>query len=76
MTATDDTPGDAGGAMLTSSEAADMLGVSVMTLRRYVEAGDLRASRIGPKKLIRIRPTDLTAYVEANQTPTPATPPA
>jgi excisionase family DNA binding protein len=75
VTATDDTP-DAGGdgAMMTSTQAAEQLGVSVMTLRRYVEAGELRASRIGPKKLIRIRPADLAAYVEANQTPTPAAP--
>ena len=43
--------------LLSVNEAAERLGVSHMTVRRLIENGSLRASKIGGQ--IRIRPDDL-----------------
>lgn len=44
--------------LLTLDAAAELLGVSTVTVRRRISDGQLRASRIG-KRLIRIRAQDL-----------------
>lgn len=46
------------GAFISLSAAADMLGISVHTLRRRIAAGELPAFRTG-KRIIRIRVSDL-----------------
>ena len=46
--------------MLKVTEAADVLGVCPLTVRRMIKAGRLPATRVGPK-LIRIRASDVTA---------------
>lgn len=46
------------------SEVADMLDVHPVTIYRDIEAGRLRALRVGSKKgALRILPPDLDAYV-------------
>lgn len=46
------------GAFISLSAAADMLGISVHTLRRRIAAGELPAFRAG-KRIIRVRVSDL-----------------
>lgn len=46
------------GAFISLSAAANILGVSVHTLRRRIAAGDLPAFRTG-RRLIRVRVSDL-----------------
>jgi excisionase family DNA binding protein len=46
------------GAFISLSAAADMLGISVHTLRRRIAAGELPAFRSG-RRIIRIRVSDL-----------------
>lgn len=43
-------------------EAADRLGVAVITARRYVSSGELPAVRVG-KKLLKVRPADIEAFM-------------
>jgi len=50
--------------LLTLQQVADRLQVSISTVRRLVDAGELRAVRIG--RNLRVRPEDLAAYIEAN----------
>jgi len=52
---------DATTRLLSPREAADLLGVSIVSIRRYYTAGRLRATRIGPK-LVKFRPEDLEAF--------------
>ncbi len=47
--------------LLTIPEVADLLKVSVKTVRRSIEAGDLPAAKLGAQW--RIRPRDLDDYV-------------
>lgn len=49
-------------AWFPQAEAADYLGVTDRTLRRYVAAGDLPAYRLGPR-LLRFRQSDLDALL-------------
>ena len=49
--------------MITITEAAEPLGVSTKTVRRWIERRELRHYRLG--RTIRIRRTDLAAFVEA-----------
>lgn len=49
--------------MITITEAAEALGVSTKTVRRWIERRELRHFRLG--RAIRIRQTDLVAFVEA-----------
>ncbi|MDH3049747.1 helix-turn-helix domain-containing protein [Gordonia alkanivorans] len=44
--------------MISISQAAAHLGVSTRTIRRWITAGELPATRIGPK-LLRIHTEDL-----------------
>lgn len=46
------------GAFISLSAAADMLGISVHTLRRRIAAGELPAFRSG-RRIIRVRVRDL-----------------
>jgi len=48
--------------MITITEAAESLGVSTKTVRRWIEGRELRHYRLG--RAIRIRRADLTAFVE------------
>lgn len=48
---------------LTVAEVADALAVSRMTVYRLVHTGDLAGHRIG--RMIRVRVSDLTAYVDS-----------
>lgn len=48
--------------LLTLQQVADRLQVSMSTVRRLVDAGKLKAVRIG--RNLRVRPEDLAAYIE------------
>lgn len=48
-------------ALMTVPGAADHLGVSVRTLRRLIERGDLPSVRVGRSR--RVDPEDLEAYI-------------
>jgi len=50
------------GAFISLSAAADMLGISVHTLRRRIAAGELAAFRSG-RRIIRVRVVDLEAIL-------------
>lgn len=52
--------------MLTSEEAATALGVSSVSIFRYVEQGELRAARVGKRRMIRIAPADLKKFADQN----------
>jgi excisionase family DNA binding protein len=49
----------------TIDEAAELLNVSPRTVRRLIEAGALRAHRIG--RLVRISDEDIAAFLAANR---------
>ena len=48
--------------LLTRQEAADVLGVSVGTVKRRIATGDLPAFRDG-RRIVRVRRTDLERYI-------------
>ena len=50
--------------LLTLQQVADRLQVSMSTIRRLADAGDLKLVRIG--RNLRVRPDDLQTYIEAN----------
>jgi excisionase family DNA binding protein len=52
--------------LLRLGEVADKLQVSLSTVRRLVKTGELKAIRPG-KRLIRVRPADLDAYIQHHQ---------
>lgn len=47
-------------ARISIQEAADILGVSTKTVRRYIAAGDLAAFRVG-SRLLRVQRADVEA---------------
>ena len=49
-------------ARLTVAEVAGRLGVSDVTVRRWIAAGELAALRIGGRAGYRIRPEDVAAF--------------
>jgi excisionase family DNA binding protein len=49
--------------LLRLSEVADLLGVSVPTVRRRVRSGDLRPTRLFPTDTVRISVKDLRFYL-------------
>lgn len=51
--------------LLTIDAAAAVLGCSLKTLRRRIEAGDLPVIRDG--RLVRVHPQDLARYVAARR---------
>jgi excisionase family DNA binding protein len=50
--------------MLTITEAAEILGVSCTSLRRYANEGKIRAYRVGTGKHRRFRKRDVLEYLE------------
>jgi excisionase family DNA binding protein len=52
--------------MLSITEAADLLGVSCTSLRRYANEGKIRTYRIGSGKHRRFRKRDVLEYLEKN----------
>ena len=48
--------------LLSLHEVADTLGVSTRTVRRFIEAGDLVAHRIGGQ--LRVSPSDLDTFLK------------
>ncbi len=52
--------------MLTITEAAELLGVSCTSLRRYANEGKIKVYRIGPGKHRRFRKRDVLEYLEYN----------
>jgi len=50
---------------LSTGDVADQLGVTTRTIYRLIDDGELAASRIG--RLIKVRESDLTAYLAAAQ---------
>jgi excisionase family DNA binding protein len=52
--------------MLTITEAAEILGVSCTSLRRYANEGKIRAYRVGSGKHRRFRKRDVLEYLEKN----------
>lgn len=51
------------GAFISRSAAADILGISVHTLRRRIAAGELPAFRTG-RRIIRVRVSDLERLLQ------------
>lgn len=52
--------------MLTITEAAELLGVSCSSLRRYANENKIRAYRVGPGGHRRFRKRDVLEYLESN----------
>jgi excisionase family DNA binding protein len=52
--------------MLTITEAAELLGVSCTSLRRYANEGKIKAYRIGSGRHRRFRKRDVLIYLEQN----------
>ncbi len=50
--------------LLHIREAADQLGVSPSTVRRHITDGELAALRLGANGNLRIRRTDLQAFLQ------------
>ncbi len=51
----------------TSEDAALYLCVSIVTVRREVRRGRLKAYRAGGRKLVRLKRSDCDAYLQAQQ---------
>ena len=51
--------------LVSLREAADILGLSVKTVRRYIAAGDLDAVRLG-RRVIRIKAESIDRLIGAN----------
>lgn len=51
--------------MLTQSDVAELLGISLSTLRRRIADGTLRVHRIG--RAVRVSEADLVAFLEASR---------
>jgi len=52
--------------MLSITEAADILGVSCTSLRRYANEGKIKTYRVGSGKHRRFRKRDVLAYLESS----------
>jgi excisionase family DNA binding protein len=50
--------------LYTPEEAADYLGVHIQTVRAWIRAGRLRASRLAGQRALRIRASDLNSVLE------------
>jgi excisionase family DNA binding protein len=51
--------------LVSLPEAADILGLSIKTVRRYIAAGDLDAVRLG-RRTIRIKTDSLERLIDAH----------
>ncbi|HET7385585.1 MAG TPA: helix-turn-helix domain-containing protein [Nocardioidaceae bacterium] len=54
--------------VISLTEAAEILGVSTKTVRRYIAAGELDAVRLG-RRTIRIKTESLDRLIDAPSTP-------
>jgi len=52
--------------MLTITEAAELLGVSCASLRRYANEGRIKVYRVGSGRHRRFRKRDVLEYLEKN----------
>jgi excisionase family DNA binding protein len=52
--------------LLTLEEVAKALQVSVRSVRRYIDSGQLKATRVGTR-LLRVRPSDLEAFLSSDK---------
>jgi excisionase family DNA binding protein len=52
-------------AWLSTKEASDHLGITLRSLYRFIDEGDLVAYKFG--RVIRIRQADLTRFIEASR---------
>ena len=64
-------PGSSGstGRLLSTEEAAEYYGVHVQTVRSWIRAGKLPASKLAGQKSIRIRESDLDRVLEPMSAP-------
>jgi excisionase family DNA binding protein len=53
--------------LLSTREAANILGIHVQTVRQYIRRGELPAVKISPR-LYKIRPEDLEKFIEDKKT--------
>jgi excisionase family DNA binding protein len=51
--------------LLSPEQAAALAGVSLSTVRRAIDSGELRAGHVG--RLVRIRPADFDRYLERDR---------
>ena len=51
--------------MISTIEAAALLGAQPKTVRTPIDAGELPAHRVG--RVIKVRPEDLEAYLQTNR---------
>ncbi len=51
--------------LLTLQDSADILQVSIKTLRRRIDAGELPVIRDG--RILRVHPSDLARYISARR---------
>lgn len=59
--------------LLTLDEVANILQLHVITIRKFVLAGKIRASQLGNKEY-RVRQSDLEAFIEGSTVKRPAGP--
>jgi excisionase family DNA binding protein len=50
---------------LSPDQAAKKLGISVWTVRRRIQSGEIKATKLS-RKIIRIAEDDLNAYIKSN----------
>ena len=53
----------------TSLDAAAYMRLSIVTLRREIHRGRLKAYRVGGRKLLRLKREDCDAYLQEQQVP-------
>ncbi len=52
-------------ALYSPSDLANLIGVSLRTVRNWIRSGDLAHTRLGPgERLIRVRHTDLEDFLD------------
>ncbi len=61
--------------LLTPAQVAGELQVNVVTVRRWIANGDLRASKAGPRRWM-VRRSDLVAFLADDVTPHDDLPPS
>lgn len=57
--------------LLTVAEVAEILKLNAQTIRNWLERGELPYIRLGTRR-VRIRQSDLDAFIEAGSTPAPS----